>query len=130
MAINITMKRSLSMLLAVLMLVSMFPVSVFAEDGAATTITSGRQSAPPAAFFVADQTHFEDYGNETFDGTDTLGKTGKGYYITANEGTITVPDAPEGKDGYVFAGWYTDKTCTQAYVFTSMPVGSNFSPTV
>ena len=109
MAINITMKRSLSMLLAVLMLVSMFPVSVFAEDGAATTITSGRQSAPPAAFFVADQTHFEDYGNETFDGTDTLGKTGKGYYITANEGTITVPDAPEGKDGYVFAGWaYAD----------------------
>ena len=96
-----TMKRSLSMILAVLMLVGMFPVSVFAENNVtqgsgspATTLTSASTAAPPAASFIADSDHFAPYGT---DGE---------VYLTADEnGNVTVPADPVGKDGYVFGHW-------------------------
>ncbi|MCI5857421.1 MAG: InlB B-repeat-containing protein [Agathobacter sp.] len=36
------------------------------------------------------------------------------YIVAENGATITEPEAPTA-DGYTFAGWYTDKECTQAH---------------
>ena len=45
-----------------------------------------------------------------------------GQGATINEDDIYQPTLPEGEEGYVFEGWYTDEGCTTPYVFTTMPV--------
>ncbi|MBR2593705.1 MAG: InlB B-repeat-containing protein, partial [Firmicutes bacterium] len=46
-------------------------------------------------------------------GPDYEGEDGANYYVPTPY-----------HDGYVFAGWYTDKSCTKPYTFSAMPQGN------
>lgn len=44
--------------------------------------------------------------------------------VTAPFGTVIQKPADPKATGYVFGGWYEDKSCTKAYRFTTMPAGT------
>ena len=47
--------------------------------------------------------------------------TGLTYGEDISKYASAKPDPDKTESGYVFGGWYTDKTCTQEYTFTTIP---------
>ena len=56
-------------------------------------------------------------------GTQIETKSGIAYGKDISSYSSHNPDPSHIPDGYVFEGWYADKTCTRPFVFTTMPEG-------
>ncbi|MBQ2351433.1 MAG: InlB B-repeat-containing protein, partial [Bacteroidales bacterium] len=56
-------------------------------------------------------------------GTQIETKSGIAYGKDISSYNSHNPDPSHIPDGYVFEGWYADKTCTRPFVFTTMPEG-------